>query len=303
MNPTIYYLSAYLVLYFLVLMSFDYFYDHFLHSYLPKMKKWKFIKFRLPILGEIYRGKELLNGFFVNGKSMAMDLPEYKFYTAMIVHLMQYHRTLGIGLKKIIPELRQNLIKDIQFEQKIFSEVSSSFAQFFIICAVTWSFIFLSSSILNLPIRLGYALLIGLLQFFGVVFFLCLLKAIKTKMFSPFNSSFSELYFFSALYEVGVPLNDALLKSQLLSGDLIVEPKLSPLAERILKLIDRLRQNGIPLGAELGEIKGEMWHLLEQEFIKFTKLLQMVKFFTLSFFYLPAYFLYLASIFKFFMEQ
>jgi hypothetical protein len=126
---------------------------------------------------------------------------------------------------------------------------------------------------------------------------------IKRKMFSPFYFSLAELYLFSALYEVGVPLNDALDKSHLLNGDFVTVPKFSAFGERVLKLIDRLRQTGTPLGSELSELKAELWHFQEQEFTKFTKLLQMAKFFILSFFYLPAYFLYLASIFKFFMEQ
>jgi hypothetical protein len=303
MNQTIYYLSAYLIFAAIVIGAFDYFYDLFLHTYLTRMEKYKNIKFHLPIMGEIYRGRELLNGFFIDPKMILTNLPEYKFYTALIFELMHFHRTMGTGIKKILPEIRQNLIKDLQFEQKVFSEISSSLAQFLIVTFVTWAFIFLSSSILDLPIKLYYSLAVISLQLTGAMVFSILLKNIKRKIFSPFYSSFSEIYIFSVLYEVGLPLNDALDRSNILQGDLVAVPKLANLAERVLKLIDRLRQTGVPIGVEVGEIKQELWHLLDQDFTKFTKLLQMAKFFTLSFFYLPAYFLYLVSIFKFFMEQ
>lgn len=303
MNQTIYYLSSYIIFIAVIFKSFDYFYDLFLHSYLPWWEKLKKIKFHLPMMGEIYCAQELLSGFFMDPKLVSINLPEYKFYTSLIIQLMQFHRTMGVGIKKIIPELRANLIKDIQFEKKVFSEISSSIAQFVIVTFVTWAFILLSTSILDLPIKLGYAVTIIVLQITGAIVFIFFIKKMKRKIFSPFYFSLSEIYFFSVLYEVGVPLNDAIDKSNIMVGDLVAVPKLSVFSDRVLKLIDRLRQTGMPLGVELGEIKQELWHLQDQDFTKFTKLLQMAKFFTLSLFYLPAYFLYLASIFKFFMEQ
>jgi hypothetical protein len=302
-NQTIYYLVAYVLFTAFHFKIFDHFYDLFFYSYLPIKKKYKKFKFHLPMLGEIYRAKALLNGFFIHQQVVATDLPEYKYYTSLIIQLMHFHRTMGVGIKKVLPELRVNLIKDLQFEQRFFSEISASMAQFVIVTFVTWAFIFFSSSILDLPIKWSFAIFILVLQLSGAILFMVFLKSIKRKIFLPFYFAISELYIFSMLYEIGVPLNDALDKSKLLTGSLVKTPKLSGFADRILKLIDRLRQSGVTLGIELGEIKDEIWHFQEQEFIKFTKILQVAKFFTLSFFYLPAYFIYLASIFKFFMEQ
>ena len=69
------------------------------------------------------------------------------------------------------------------------------------------------------------------------------------------------------------------------------------------KLISRLKETGLSPRDEAREIIFEIWHLQEENFAKFTRIVQVLKFTTLVFFFLPAYFLYLYSIFKFFMDQ
>ncbi len=80
-------------------------------------------------------------------------------------------------------------------------------------------------------------------------------------------------------------------------------PKLNSFALRTKKLIDRMKETGLSPKEEAQEILDGLWHFQGEMFEKFTKKVQLLKFCILAFFFLPAYFLYLVSIFQFFMEQ
>ncbi|MDO9183669.1 MAG: hypothetical protein Q7U04_14745, partial [Bacteriovorax sp.] len=128
-------------------------------------------------------------------------------------------------------------------------------------------------------------------------------KIIKNKNFFKFSKAIEELYLFSTLLEIGLPLNDILLRSGILQGNLVSFKIFENLSERLKKLISRLKETGLSPRDETQEIIREIWHLQEENFHKFTKIVQVLKFSVLVFFFLPAYFLFLYSIFQFFMEQ
>ncbi len=267
-------------------------------------------KKNLPFIGEIYHGEDLLLALAETEAKIALGikilpnaLSRYKFYTDLLEQLLLAHRRLGIGIKKFIPEIRKGIIRDLQFEKKISSECLGAFLQFLVIAATTWSFVILSSSLVRIPPNKTIMLLMVALQLLGVVVFYQLLTLVKKKTFTHFGQAIQELYLFTTLMEVGLPLNEILSRSRLLQGSLMEQKLFSPMAVRTKKLIDRLKETGLSPKEEAHEIIGGLWHLQEETFQKFTKKVQVLKFGILAFFFLPAYFLYLYSIFKFFMEQ
>lgn len=302
------------VLYLLLLLAIaqlpEKFWDRILESYSLLRSLLNQKQKRLPIIGEIYRGQELLLAISELEARIALGikfisgiLPKYNFYTDLLEQLFESHRRLGIGIKKFIPEIRLALIRDLQFEKKILDEILSGVMQFLVIAATTWCFVFLSKSLVEITLDTATILLMLTLQLLGAVLFFYLVSILKTKVFTPFSKAIEELYLFSALLDVGLPLNEVLQRSAILQGSLTSHKNFEQLALRLKKLVARMRESGLSPKDEVQEIIREIWHLQEVHFLKFTKMVQGLKFSILAFFFLPAYFLYLHSIFKFFMEQ
>lgn len=267
-------------------------------------------KKKMPLIGEISRGEDLLIGLqeaeakiTLGIKILPTDLKRYKFYTDLLEQLFETHRKLGIGIKKVMPEIRRALIRDMEFEKKIFDECLGAFLQFIVIGATTWSFVFLSSELVKIPPNKTIYLLMLILELLGVFVFYQLLVIAKKKTFMKFSEAIKELYLFNTLMEVGLPLNEILARSKILQGSLMEHKLFTPLATRAKKLIDRLKETGLSPREEAHEMVGGLWQLQEENFQKFVKKVQVLKFGILAFFFLPAYFLYMVSIFKFFMEQ
>ena len=270
----------------------------------------KVLKDKNPLMKESLKGQKLLALFPMLEAKMSMglkttdsDLPQYKFYTTLLLDLLEVHKKRGISLKSILPELRGNLIKDLQFESKITSGVVGGNLQFIVIAFTTWGFIILSSSLAELPLTFSILMIIFMFQATGVFIFNVLLKKIKNQTFKKFNQAIERLYLFHALSEIGLSITQTLQESQVMQGDLVTHKVFSPCASRLLGLINRWSQNGMSPKSETQEIVAEVWHLKESAFTRFLKHLDLLKFIILAFFFLPAYFLYLYSIFQFFMEQ
>ena len=204
------------------------FWDFFLHGHLRIITVLREKKQALPFLGEIYRGEDLMVAFLdceakisLGLKILPNYLPRYKFYTDLLEHLFEAHRKMGIGIKKFIPEIRGALVRDLQFEKKVLSEFFGGLLQFLVVSTTTWSFVFLSSSLVEIPLDKKIIVLMALLQIIGVATFYFGLRLIKQKFFTKFSRSIEELYLFTSLLEVGLPLNEILERSGIMAGSLM----------------------------------------------------------------------------------
>lgn len=303
-------LFSYALLLFTIAKLPDKMWDYLLELSLILPKKLKSHRKNLPLIAEIDRGQELLANFSkceaqisLGAKILPDFLPKYKFYTELLEQLFFFNRNLGIKIKKFFPEIRKGLINDLQFEKKVLDEVMAAILQFLVIALTTWSFVFLSSLIAQISLSKSISLLMILLQIMGIVIFFFILKKIKKNMFVKFNKSIEELYLFNSFLEIGLPINEIISRSKICDGSIVSFKIFENLSDRVKKLIIRLKETGLSPRDEVQEIIGEIWHLQGEYFKKFTKIVQILKFSILIFFFLPAYFLYLYSIFKFFMEQ
>ena len=276
----------------------------------PCLSYLRQLKYKNPFQKEHTNGQALLS-FIPNLEAkLAMgikttneSIPRYKFYTSLLTDLVGIHQKRGISLKTILPELRLNLTKDLQFESKLKSNIMGGNFQFLVIMITTWSFIFFSSKMADLPLNIIHLLLIFTIQIVGILAFNLSLKKLKFYTFNKFSKAIERLYLFVSLIEIGIPVSQTLSESQVLEGDLMKQKLFSPCASRLMTLVNRWKENGISPKIEAAEIIRELWHLKEVNFERFLKHLEALKFITLAFFFLPAYFFYLYSIFQFFMEQ
>lgn len=237
------------------------------------------------------------------GKSVGIKLPEYKFFTELIDALLESNRRLGIGIKVVLLEVRRNLVVDLQFERKFIDQTIEANAQFVVIGATTWLFIFFSSQLADLPLDYSVLFFIVLIQISGLFVFNWLLSQLKRRTFGSYDQVISRLYFFAALSELGLSFSQVLKDSRVLDEENWKNRLFMPCATRLSDLIERWKANGVSPAAGAREIIQELWHLKEVSFARFLKHLELLKFTVLSAFFLPAYFLYLYSIFQFFMEQ
>lgn len=263
-----------------------------------------------PLFGEEIRGRELLKVFpemeaklSLGVKNLTIHLPRYKFYTPLLFNLLEIHRRLGVSLKAILPELRVNLIKDLQFEKKMISNMVGGNIQFMVITFTTWSFILLSSTLADLPLRYSDLFLISLVEGSAFLVFNISFSKIKNHSFTKYDDAIERLYLFVSLAEIGLPINQVLDESKVLESPFMVNKSFRDLAERLTGLVKRWKEMGFSPRVETHEIIKEIWHAKEADFERFLKHLDLLKFVILAFFFLPAYFFYLYSIFKFFMEQ
>ena len=270
----------------------------------------KSIKENNPFQKEYVSGQALLTFMPTLETKLAMGIkttneyiPRYKFYTGLLCDLIGFHQKRGISLRTILPELRLNLTKDLQFESKLKSLLLGGNLQFLVITMTTWGFIFFSSNMADLPLNFHHLIFIFVLQFLGIIVFNLSLRKLKKHIFNKFSQAIERLYIFFSLIEIGLPVSQTLRESQVLEGELMINNIFSPCASRLMTLINRWKENGISPKTEVAEIIHELWHLKEAHFERFLKHLDVLKFIILAFFFLPAYFFYLYSIFQFFMEQ
>lgn len=269
-----------------------------------------FLKEKNPLQKEHKNGEELLRflpsleaKLSMGLKTTTISIPRYKFYTSLLFDLLEVHQKRGISLKAILPELRLNLTKDLHFESKLQSHLLGGNLQFFVITMTTWCFIFFSSAMADLPLKISDLMIILVVQIFGILIFNLALKKLKIHTFHKFSKAIERLYLFVSLVEIGIPVSQTLAESKVLEGDLMKNKLFSPCASRLTALVTRWKENGISPKTEASEIIRELWHLKEVSFERFLKHLDTLKFIVLAFFFLPAYFFYLYSIFQFFMEQ
>lgn len=307
-------LSTYAILYsllvFLLVRLPEPFWDKILHINEFTKTLFKRHQFSLPFIGEIYRGEGLLLNLQNAESKIALGLkilPEelfrYKFYTGLLEQLFDSYRRLGVPIKKILPDIRRALSRDLQFERKILNEITGALMQFLMIALTTWGFVFLSSFLIEILPSKIILFFMFVLQGAGVFLFFILMKYLKKKTFAEFKCAMTELYLFSSFMEVGMPLNDVLKCSKILEGGLIHSTQFTHFGLRTKTLIARMKETGLSPREEVQEIIQGLWQFQDENFARFTKKVQVLKFSILACFFLPAYFLYLHAIFKFFMEQ
>lgn len=236
-------------------------------------------------------------------KNVLLELGEYKFFNQLIVDLLDLQKKMGVNLKHILPEIRRELTKDLEFEKRMNSQTNGAQLQFLVISAVTWSFIFFSSLLIEIPLSFLMSFFIILLQSLGIFTFVILGSKYKKFVFNKFDQLIGSYYLFITLSEMSFPLSETLKRSGILKEGLYKHKSFWTYAKRIEYLINRWKSSGIGPKEEAQEILAEIWSLKEENFRNYLKAQEVIKFIILAFFFLPAYFLYLYSIFQFFMEH
>lgn len=231
------------------------------------------------------------------------SIPKFKFYTNLLLKLLATNRQEGIAIRKLIPELRNGVQRDIQFEKKISKVIIGGNFQFAVIALATWGFVFFSQQLVDIKLDTNLGLLMLALQIMGFLFLNLMTSWLKKEKFQPYSSAFEEIYLFKSLIEVRMPIKQILLESNIMNGSLVNSKVFSSIKKRIVYSVERWKTSGISPKDESEELIKEIWYSQEEQFVDFIKKIEILKFIIMALLFLPAYFIYLAAIFKFFMEQ
>jgi hypothetical protein len=309
-KPMLLKMSEYIFFLGLILLLPNRFYSYLLQKFEDLQLGLKVFAQKLPGIKESTMGEKLLlclsefEGRLSCGLVGAeINIPKFKFYTALILKLLEANRREGISIRKLIPELRIGIQKDVQFEKKISKVIFGGNFQFLVITLATWGFVFFSQQLVEIKLDFKFGFVMAFLQFIGFLALNLASSYLKKKKFKPFNDAFSELYLFSALVEVRLPIKTILNESKIMNGVLVSSNIFHSLSGRIASSVERWKNSGVSPKVESEELIKEVWYLLEENFQDFIKKLEVLKFIIMALLFLPAYFIYLAAIFKFFMEQ
>lgn len=288
----------------------------FLLPLLPE-KGWqklsdRFEMWRLKVFGQISLkdGQRLLKGLthiemelLTKGSLGRYELPQYKFYTALSGKILDFARRFGSPLRTTILELREALAKDLNFESKIRKELWGGLAQFIMVGSVTWFFVGLSVSLLELHLAFGTLILMIFLQGLGVLAYFLLFYYCRRRNFRYFPQIFSSFYGLLILAEAGLSVRLSLQESGIVEILGFKDKRFIFLFSRGRDLLERWQNKGVPLKTELKELIQQVRNLEEEAFEGFLKALGIGKFLILCLGFLSAYFVYLFSLFHVFLIE
>jgi len=230
-------------------------------------------------------------------------LPKYKFYTELTYELLNLSKIYGVKFGKYT-EVIKNFVKlEHRFDEKLKKEYQSGFWQMLAIVFTTWFFIYLSQMLVEISISWTTYFIIILLHLIGLTSFYMVIKKWREFIFNPYQNAISELLIFKSLLEIGVPVNQSLVKSNINQGTFTSHAKFLEQNAFFAQSLDQLVKNGQGMKEQLQTIVEQIFEKKEIDLMEFQKKLALSKFLHLALIFLPAYFFYLFSIFKFFMEQ
>ena len=261
----------------------------------------KFSLFR----GNSRRAKELLHQLMelisrhkqlqIESSGEGVSIPQYKFYTTILEALLHYSTQFGAPISEHLKSLRKCLIADWEFEQKLFSHLISVAVQMIALSAMTWFFGLFCQWMLELWPAVSDVLTIGGLQVAGGLSFGLLYRKRKMSLFRPYESCYRTLISVAILQQLELPLHEVISRCRL--EDLPKEGKLGSFRTRLQELFQQCHHRGHSLRDFFMELREELDFYLEEDFKKFLQFTAKVKFLTLALFFLPAYLVFVFSLF------
>lgn len=233
------------------------------------------------------------------------NLPDYKFYTKIVLKVVVQLRQLGIASYEVLKSLKKGIILDQQFERKLSSELHASFLQFILTALLTYSFVFSCKKILTFPAVTqtilwgGWVGLIAI-HLIGILCFLFSYYWLKRRIFAPFTEYLEVLYGLKILERAKIPI--AQILQQLPIHKVINSTAkiaiLAPLNFRVQQLLELAQKLGVPLHDQIDEIIEEMWFSIEQKQELFRRILSGIRFIYLIIFYVFPYFFLIFRLFS-----
>lgn len=228
--------------------------------------------------------------------SKRIKLTSYKFFSEIVNELILSSVKFGTSITGYISEIKQALVKDIQFGKKINSNFLSGLYQIFLIFVFGLVFVFILEEQINIKFS-AYDFLIPLfLQFMGLALYLLGFYLLKKQIFSPlslylkcFYKLRSYIYAEQSLKQIRTYIDVELLPRT---------KELKHFKYRIDLILKLLKETGRIDLDEFDLYINEMWQIFEIKFDQFSKAIGVVKLSILCFFSLSGYLLLVLKAFS-----
>ena len=221
-------------------------------------------------------------------KELKKDFTPYKNLGELAGKLLKLQRTHGVSIDKGVRELKKSLHKDVRFEKKRRSLLTSFIFQALVVQFISLFFCgFFLSEFSPHPIRSflyvlffqmsGMALMTGILIFCDRSF---------QKDLSILFHSFMSL---QSLSESTLSVREILDNSQVSLLNSVCHKKLKPLSERVLRLVSLWKSTGESYDEGMDDILDEFFFRQEVSFDALLKKLEGLKFAIMVFFFMGSY--------------
>jgi len=235
---------------------------------------------------EIRRGRLVTN----------QGLPKYLFFSDLLSRVLYWSQSYGGQATDLIKEIRICIIKEGQSQRKIAKEINESLTQMIIVTITIWGFVYFSKSFVAGNTQNVIYLKMASMHLLGVAFLMIAQRVVRKRVFIGYPELYQSLYGVYCLQKVGLSFQ-ACLREIPLSEVWQLPKKFSPIKLELEDLLASWKK-GVPPSQGLKWLLEEVDFLFTQDLEKSQRAQALQKFLTLSFFYLPSYFIYLGSLFQ-----
>jgi hypothetical protein len=220
-------------------------------------------------------------------------MPQYKFYTEVVEHLLNLARRMGGNYQEGLLYLREGLQADRQFEKKIKEIVLGCWFQLGMMMLLTWSFITGALTMVEIKISPWYLGGIFFWQSLGLISLPLLLCYYRNKFFGEIGKLWKMLYVLSALNRVPLARSEIFSLAGIQELKTLKQSSLGLLVEKLKEICHHALREGGNYQAEVKYLMEELRFQEKWHFELFEKRLTVIKLGLLSLFFLPAYLVFL----------
>jgi hypothetical protein len=237
--------------------------------------------------------EEWLKKFHWSGPALhsKIELPRYKFFSELVEMLLSLARQWGAQYQQVFMVLREILHQDLQFEKQLKEFLTGCWFQMVFIVLMSWLFIVLGTTWVEIPFPLKYRGLGMILFYFGI-------RQLKKKYLSALGAYWRSLICLRSLAETALSRSEVVRLSQLKTLDGYVGLEWQDFKIKVQHLGQWMLSSGQSPVKEIGYLMDELRFLEKHQIQKFQKMSHVLKFGILIVFFIPAYFAFLFIIFS-----
>ncbi|MBF0359989.1 MAG: hypothetical protein HQK49_03220 [Oligoflexia bacterium] len=221
------------------------------------------------------------------------DIPEYKFYTVIILNLLEWNQQYGLDPKYTLKTIKRGLIREGEIDRKVVKEIKAAIAHFLVITLITWGMIICSQNIIagmnagmNSGIKWHMYILLLALHGGGLIIFISLFLKLKELKLKPYQAYFELLY-------KNLACADSKLTFSSTNYSYPSMVALQHIDERLKMLMQYQQEVGVSIVDDLRELIDELWFVYHDALESLARVLTIIKFSIIIVFYLLPYFIYL----------
>lgn len=227
-----------------------------------------------------------------------IELPRYKFFSDLVEMLLSQARQWGAQYQQVFITLREILHQDLQFEKQLKEFVQGCWFQMGLIVAMSWLFIILGTTWVEIKFPLKYKIIIGSWQLLGMMSFFFGIRLLKTRYLSALGAFWKSLICLRSLAETALPRSEVVRLSQIKSLDQYSHHEWNDFKQKVQHLGQWMLSSGQSPVKEIGYLMEELRFLEKHQMAQFQKMSHALKFAILAIFFIPAYFAFLFIIFS-----